>query len=97
MSVVNPLKKIPPKEYFETAKYRRLFAIGIVLKNFHRNNVNCLSFNVTLNKLRQNNGEFSSIEITSKKYTETTWKLVYIFFTYRRNIDIKLTLIPSIL
>ena len=41
--------------------------------------------------------DFLHTEITSKKYIKTTWKFVEILFlTYRRNIDIKSTLIQHV-
>ena len=52
-------------------------------------------------KLRRKNyvetKSISLTEITSKKYVKTTWKFVEILFlTYRRNIDIKSTLIQHV-
>ena len=40
-------------------------------------------------KVRRNDADFSTIEITSKKYVEMTWKFVEIkSSTYRRGFDV---------
>ena len=47
---------------------------------------------ITSKKVRGNNVDFSSIEITSKKYAEMTWKFAEIWsLTYRRNIHVEPT------
>ena len=63
----------------------------------HRNDVDISLIEVTSNKVRRNDIDFPSIEIKSKKYIEMTWKFFVIFFSaYRRNIDIKSTLIRRV-
>ena len=71
--------------------------IEIRTEKLNRNKAGFSSINITTNKVRQNDVEFSSIVQHRKNTSKRTWKFVDIFFLmYRRNIDIELTWMRSV-
>ena len=51
---------------------------------------------ITSKKARENDVDFSTSEITSKKYVKMTWKFLEIWkLTYQRNVDVESTPIPQ--
>ena len=95
MSFLLPME-ITSKEVWQNA-IDFLF-IEITSRRGHHKDVDCLSIVITLNKMRQNEVHFWPIETTLKKYVKMSPKFVDISYsTFRRNIDIELTLIRRVM
>ena len=64
-----------------TSKQCGIFALKNYVEGIHRNDFDFPPIEIMSNEARRKEVEFSFIKITSKRFFETTWKFVDIFFS----------------